>query len=92
MYFFPVSVLAALTVTPGSGMFPDFTDPVISPNGEDAVGAGAGVGDAGAVGWAVAASDGCATGVGAVLWAAKMLLGSVRNRADVASVRTRHRI
>jgi hypothetical protein len=29
-YFFPVSVLAAVTVTPGSGVFPLFADPVIS--------------------------------------------------------------
>lgn len=45
-YFFPVSVLAALTVTPGSGTFPDFTAPLISPKGaavmaeEDTVGTG----------------------------------------------------
>ena len=31
MYFFPVSVLAALTVTPGRGTVPDLTKPLISP-------------------------------------------------------------
>jgi hypothetical protein len=33
VYFFPVSELLAVTVTPGSGMFPDFTVPEISPYG-----------------------------------------------------------
>jgi hypothetical protein len=44
-YFFPVNVLAALTATPGSGIFPDFTTPLISPYGAAVLAGEAIVGD-----------------------------------------------
>jgi hypothetical protein len=47
-YFFPVKVFAAVTVTPGSGVFPLWTDPVITnvAGAEAVVTCGAGAGGA----------------------------------------------
>src|SRR5215472_16887140 len=61
MYFLPVRVLAALTLTPGSGTLPDLTVPVISPKAE-VVRAGVawvvvGAGAAGCDRWIAGASD-----------------------------------
>src|SRR5437016_355002 len=35
MYFFPVRVFEAVTVTPGRGALPDLTMPVITPKGDE---------------------------------------------------------
>ena len=48
-YFFPVSVLVAVTPTPGSGTAPAFTVPVIVPPLASTAVVGAGAGEAGAV-------------------------------------------
>src|SRR5215472_4038970 len=78
MYFFPVSVFAALTVTPGSGVLPDFTKPVISPNGAETVVAEDSADDvaaSGGAGWGVG-EDCASTGVGVLVCANKMSLAA----------------
>src|SRR5262245_10662715 len=95
MYFFPVSVLAALTVTPGSGALPDFTEPVISPNGAKTLVGEGGAGDGGASGWAGwgIGEDCASTGVGVPACANKMLIGARRRtNAGTASRESKLRV
>src|SRR5258708_322968 len=73
MYFFPVSELLAVTVTPGSGVLPAFTLPAISPKGDATAAADCAVAAGGAAGTA------CATPLDPAL-SRRAKIGSPRGR------------
>src|SRR5215475_4073302 len=68
-YFFPVREFDALMLTPGRGVLPDFTTPVISPKAEDAALAGV-CGDGLACGEAGAPAVSCCAGCSCRAWSA----------------------